>query len=171
MAAGGTYEPIATYTVTSNQQTITFTSIPSTYTDLRVVCSLKNSGPATGLDGYMRINSDSASNYSTIALYGQGTAAYCSRSSNQTYCMWPVDSETNFNIFRFEINNYANTSKYKTVLLRSDQTNYGAFFTAFLWRSNAAINALSFTSADATGGTVDYFVPGSTITIYGITAA
>lgn len=171
MAAGSTYEPIATYTVTSNQQTISFSSIPSTYTDLRVICSLKNSGPATGLDGYMRINSDSGTNYSTTQLLGNGTAASSSRATNQAYCMWPVDSDTNFNTYIFDINNYSNTTTYKTVLLRSGQADYATAANVYLWRNTAAINALSFTSSDASGGALDNFVTGSSITIYGIKAA
>jgi len=33
----GTYEKIATTTLSSNQGTVTFSSIPQTYTDLRVI--------------------------------------------------------------------------------------------------------------------------------------
>ena len=45
MAAGATYEPIATQTLASAAASITFSSIAATYTDLRLVltCTTKGS--------------------------------------------------------------------------------------------------------------------------------
>jgi hypothetical protein len=46
MAAGATYTPIATYTVSgSSTLTYTFSSIPSTYTDLVLVVNGSSSRP------------------------------------------------------------------------------------------------------------------------------
>jgi len=50
-----TYEPIATTTLGSNQTTITFSSIPSTYTDLVIV---SNMGTTTASYPFIRFNGD-----------------------------------------------------------------------------------------------------------------
>ena len=61
-----TYEPIATNTLGSAASSVTFSSIPSTYTDLIVVMNYANS---TGLaDVFFRFNGDTGSNYSDTIL-------------------------------------------------------------------------------------------------------
>ena len=69
-----TYEPIATTTLGSAAASITFSSIPATYTDLRVV--FNGTVTEVGETLYYRFNSDGASNYSITQVYGaSGTAA------------------------------------------------------------------------------------------------
>ena len=63
MAAGSTYTPIATTTGTGSSGTITFTSIPSTYTDLRIILNGTETN-ATLYEFDMRYNNDSGNNYS-----------------------------------------------------------------------------------------------------------
>ena len=73
MPASNTYESISSVTLTSNSTTVTFGSIPQTYTDLVLVIVAKiTSG---GLDMFIRFNSDTGSNYSYTQLYGNGTSA------------------------------------------------------------------------------------------------
>ncbi len=75
-----TYEPIATTTLGSAAATITFSTIPATYTDLRVVWV----GTVTVADSAgMRFNSDSGTNYSRTVLQGDGSAASSNRSTSQ----------------------------------------------------------------------------------------
>ena len=57
MAAGSTYTPIATTTLGS-AGTITFSSIPSTYTDLVIVLNGNGSRVAGTDDTGLRLNSD-----------------------------------------------------------------------------------------------------------------
>ena len=61
-----TYEPIATTTLGSAASSITFNSIPATYTDLRVV--LVGTTTATA-NCWLTFNSDGATNYSDTFLY------------------------------------------------------------------------------------------------------
>ena len=62
----GTYEPLATTTGTGSSTTVTFTTIPQTYTDLVLVCSDIN---AQTTDIGVRFNNDSGSNYGRVVAF------------------------------------------------------------------------------------------------------
>lgn len=170
MAAGATYEPIATTTIGSNT-TITFTNIPSTYTDLVAVF---NGGITADYWSLVcRLNSDSGSNYSSIYLLGTN-GVYVERQSNSSYAVvggggfgFPVNSLTALSIIQFM--NYANTTTNKTILSRSGHTTTGVNAAVSLWRSTSAITSIQFLSS-ASGGTTN-LVSGTSITLYGIAAA
>ena len=59
-----TYEPIATNTLGSAAANITFSSIPATYTDLRVVVVALTTNNNWNIE--LRLNSDSSTLYSQI---------------------------------------------------------------------------------------------------------
>jgi hypothetical protein len=165
MAAGSTYTPIATVTTAGSQSSVAFTSIPSTYTDLVIIEQSTGS-----VAGYSTIyfNTDNAStNYSRTYLFGNGSATFSGRDSNQstfaTIDYLSTSGTPNSHIY--QINNYSNTTTYKTLLARYNLTNDGSGAHVGLWRSTAAINAITFTRASGT------YVNGSTYTLYGIAAA
>jgi hypothetical protein len=167
MAAGSTYTPIATQTLSSVVNQVTFSSIPSTYTDLILV---QNGAfnPAGG-DAFVRFNSDSGTNYSHTWLTGNGTAASSSRESNQTRIILDVNAypTTGISTRILQIMNYSNTNTYKTVLTRSSNGATGVDAIVGLWRSTTAINTI-----DLYAYTSSYkFDVGSTFTLYGIAAA
>lgn len=170
MAAGSTYSTIATTTLGSAQTTVTFSSISAAYTDLVLIMASNSSGIASAANGYLRFNSDSGSNYSKTQMLGVG-AAQSQRTSNADAIVWPFD-DTTWTVTRFNIMNYANTTTFKTTLIRQDMATYGTAAVVGLWRSTSAINAISLTASDNRGGgTADQFTAGSTFTLYGITAA
>lgn len=160
-----TYDKIATYTVPSATTSYTFSSIPSTYTDIVIVAAgtISSSAPSTSI----RFNSDTGSNYSHTYLTGDGSSATSSRASNQTSMLvtynGAISSAPNTNIL--QVMNYSNTTTNKTVLSRASQAQYGTDAIVGLWRSISAINSITF----ITGGTG--FAIGSTFTLYGIKAA
>jgi hypothetical protein len=82
MAAGATYVPIATANGTGSNSTITFSSIPSTYTDLVLI--IGGGSTSASVVSQLQFNGDTGSNYSWTALYGTGSAASSARSSNTT---------------------------------------------------------------------------------------
>lgn len=162
-----TYEPIATTTLSSAASSITFSSIPSTYTDLRIVLV------ATASAGYpkLQFNSDTATNYSETYLRGDGTSATSSRQSNvaQLYLdgLGSGISSTIPMLYTVDIFSYAG-STYKTALwVKSGDTNGGGetMSNVGLWRSTAAITTVTITESS---GTLN---AGTTATIYGIKAA
>lgn len=166
-----TYEAIATYTVSgSATATYTFSSIPATYTDLVIVLSVA----LTDLGGWecrMRLNGDTGTTYSNIALYSNGTTGTYRELSRNYFSMSTGGCPTDANVYRvykISINNYSNSTTYKTGLSRSDLALGGALTSsavASLWRSTAAINSVTI-FAQAYN-----FAAGSTFTLYGIKSA
>lgn len=164
MAAGNTYTPISTTTLSSSQTNLTFSSIPGTYTDLIIIYQGKSS--TTGFDAYMRFNSDSGSNYGTVYMSGTGTAAQTGLQSSNTGILldnYGAVFTTEFNITRINIMNYANATTYKTAIIRSDYAGSGTDMNVGVWR-----NASTITSITIVGSS---FATGSTFTLYGIVAA
>jgi len=161
MAAGATYEPIATQTASGSTTSISFTSIPSTYTDLIVV--IRVLGSAADFD--LRINNDSGSNYSVTRIYGDGSSAASNRATSQTAIQMTLGgANPGVNILQF--NNYSNTTTNKTMLQRLNIP--GGYVGAFvgLYRSTSAINRLDFIAQS--GNNIQ---ANSTYTLYGIAAA
>lgn len=163
MAAGSTYTPIATYTASGSQSTITFSSIPQTYTDLIIVSSV-----TWTTDGYinaMRFNGDSGTNYSYTRITGDGSTAVSTRLSNINYAFggWTgVSPATNI----VQIMNYSNSTTYKTSLVRTNVVGDRVVAYANVWRNTAAITSIILVHE-----TSQNYTAGSTFTLYGIQAA
>jgi hypothetical protein len=165
MAAGSTYTPIATTTLGSAAASYTFSSIPSTYTDLVLVANGTGSGN-TGL--YAQFNSDTGSNYSLTVMGGSGTTATSERQTSVTYARFVWNSlwnSSNPGVAIVNIQNYANTTTYKTMIWRSSTASNAVEAGVNLWRSTAAISSITIT------GSSNNIAAGSTFTLYGITAA
>lgn len=161
-----TYTPIYTYTLGTATNIVDFTSIPSTYTDLVLVCNFSQNGDM--LQG--RFNSSAVANYSCTNLYGTGGSAGSNRRSNFTEMRL---SQENYNADNtwcnviINVMDYANTASYKTVLSRSNVASQEVNVRANLWRiTPEAINAIRLF-----GATGNNFAVGSTFTLYGIKAA
>ena len=164
MTAGATYTPIATTTLGSTAS-YTFSSIPSTYTDLILV--LGSVTFSSGGNPQIQYNGDTATNYSNTDLYGNGTSASSTRNTSNNYINVGFSatngSSTEPSTIIVQVMNYANATTYKTLLGRGNraggetQTNVG------LWRSTSAITSLTVkvASGSMTG----------TATLYGIASA
>ena len=166
MAAGSTYTPIATTTLGSNQLSYTFSSISNSYTDLVLV--VNGGATSTTYAFKMQVNGDTGSNYSDTSIRGDGTTAASARNSTNTSMRseaTPAASLNNVWIANFM--NYANTTTYKTVLVRGN--NAGAMVAANvnLWRSTAAISSIKV-FFDASSSSI---LSGTSLTLYGIAAA
>jgi len=167
MAAGPTYESIATTTLSSAAANITFSSIPSTYTDLRLVIAggfgtAGGGGNAT----IVRFNSDTGSNYSATFIYGDGSTAASFRSTSVTSIGIGLSNSTQVQLSTMDIFSYAG-STYKTALAEwSGDTNGSGQVrrNVGLWRSTSAITTILINNADN-------FASGTTATLYGIKAA
>jgi len=165
MPAGSTYTPIATTTVSgSSTNSVSFTSIANTYTDLvLVVNSSKTTGSTVNI--YLQYNGDTGSNYSATFMYGDGSSAGSGRQSNT---IWAIggDQTTGMSTTIFNIMNYANTTTYKTAMSRYSNAGEAVFSGVSLWRSTSAINRV-----DCLLSASNYFTAGSTLTLYGLAAA
>lgn len=164
MAAGSTYTPIATTTLASAATSYTFSSIPSTYTDLVLIADMS----ATGSTNYpsIRLNGDTAGNYSRTYINGDGTTATSSRNGETYMTVFGNQITATRTNFIMHFMNYANTTTYKTALSRKNDTGNIMGATVHLWRSTSAISSILITSQ-----TADTFKIGTMFTLYGITAA
>ena len=167
MAAGSTYTPIATTTLGSAQATVTFSSISGSYTDLVLVIS---TAATTGNpDIALQFNSDTGTNYSITALSGDGTSATSTRASTQSSLKIDnkatTDSTLGNSVYVVNIQNYANTTTYKTAISRANRAGAGVDAIVGLWRSTAAISTIDVKASSST------FVANTIMTLYGIAAA
>jgi len=163
-AAPTDYESIATVTVgAGGASTLTFSSIPSTYTHLQVRSLAKNS---TTTNVWMRINSDTGANYATHYLNGDGSSASASNYINQGEgIFYGYNTGLQSSAAVLDLLDYANTNKFKTTrsLTGFDANGSGQLYLwSGLWRSTAAVNSLTIYSG---GGT---FTEYSSFALYGI---
>ena len=162
MPAAQTYEPIATTTLGSNTATVTFSSIPGTYTDLVLVAA----GSMTSqTDGVITFNSDTGNNYSRTYMFGNGTSAISGRNTSSgalLVCYWG----TGRNHAIINIQNYANTTTYKTAISRNTNPANDTYAGIAMWQSTSAITRIDFACTSSQSWTT-----GSVFTLYGIKAA
>lgn len=165
-----TYEPIATTTLGTAAQNITFSSIPSTYTDLRIVITFFKETATSQTSCVVRFNSDTGTNYSFISIYGNGSTAGRTSSTGDTYIYanFFTDATSTYSCFTtIDVFSYAG-STYKTVLTTGsgDKNSSGAVERGVgLWRDTTAINSVTLRSQ------VGNFAVGTTATVYGILKA
>lgn len=168
MAAGATYEPIATQTLGSSASSITFSSITGSYTDLVLILNAKNvAGGVQLLKTRVGNGSiDTATNYSCTWIGGTGSVAFSSRdtSSNAAIDMRISDSAWSAIILQFQ--NYSNTTTYKTFFTRSNNASDEIWQGVNLWRSTSAINTIQVFPDGSQS-----FATGTQATLYGIAAA
>jgi hypothetical protein len=160
-----TYEPIATTTLGSAAADITFSGISGSYTDLVLVYA--GTGTSTNTHAVrFRFNSDTGTNYSYTYLRGDGTSASSVRTTNNTF-MLAISNTTNsgMNNAIIQIQNYSNTTTYKTALVRGNDPSARLEATVNLWRSTSAITSVTLIPET---GTLN---AGTTVTLYGIKAA
>ena len=174
-AKTGTYTLIASNTLGSNTASVTFGSIPATYTDLKIVSNGRTDWTTNEYEAlYMQLNSDTATNYSVTALMGTGSAAASYRQSTQNQMEISrfsnsFSSNTAFGTSIIDLQDYSNTTTYKTAISRTNNVPYGYYnvgSTVGLWRSTAAVSTIKLYPALGSN-----FVTGSTFKLYGIEAA
>lgn len=156
-----TYEPIATNTLSSATSSVTFSSIPQTYTDLVLVVFGKNTSTADNFQ--LTMNNDTASNYSYVFFAGNGSSSSTGIAANATPMYVGNMPSSAFALNTIHINNYTNTTSYKTALSFVGGNNAQTWVNS--WRSNSAITTLKVGT-----GTGNYAI-GSSFTLFGIKAA
>ena len=178
-AAPSSYESIATVTVGSGgSSSVTFSSIPATYTHLQIRCISRSALNSSEIDSLaIRFNSDSGNNYAYHSLRGDGASATASGAASQPAGIIggePSNTHTSgiFGAYVIDILDYANTNKYTTVraLGGVDTNNTGTEkgqirLQSTLWLSTSAISTITF----ASGGSFNRsLVEYSQFALYGI---
>ena len=154
------YEVIATTTLTTTQNQVDFNSISGSYTDLVLIMG---GGVTGGADIWLRMNSDTGSNYSRTRLYSDGTTSASSRNSAASAIFVSVGVVTANSAMIVNIMNYSNSTTYKTTITRHNIPSGYVSTSVGLWRSTSAITSLTLKAEAA-----DTFTSGSTFTLYGI---
>ena len=162
--ATATYIPIATQTLGSAAASITFNSIPGTYTDLRLVLTCTTSLSA---DILLQFNGDTATNYSATYLYGGVTSAGSGSDVSVAWIYLTDVSSTSTtvpSIRTVDIMSYAGTTNKTMLKTESGDYNGSGQVTVSvgLWRSTAAITSMLITVSGAT------FATGTIATLWGI---
>jgi hypothetical protein len=163
-----TYTPLATITLASTDSEIVFASIPATYRDLVLVCSARGT-ITTFTNVQMRFNSDTASNYSTVAMYGTGSSAatYGETTTNITLEQIARSNDTAsvFTPIVTQVMDYSATDKHKSVVTRNSSTLSGAVAAlASRWANTSAITSVTLYPFAGS------FAIGSTFSLYGVIA-
>jgi hypothetical protein len=168
----GAYDSIATVTVGSGgASSITFSSIPSTYQHLQVrgiARGTYNLGATSAIS--MQLNGNTTiGDYSTHLLDGNGSSASVYGAADD----YPQGASSNAtaaaNIFGaavFDILDYTNTNKYKTVRVLSGNDNNGSgtlrFGSGAFYANTNAISSITLLSSS--GNFTEY----SSFALYGI---
>jgi hypothetical protein len=160
-----TYEPIATTTLGTASGTITFSSIPATYTDIKAVF-VRATGSNTDLK--FRVNGDTGTNFSQTELTANGSAvtSYGRTSQTGVYAggIEVAPSATQPEFLEIELFSYAGSTN-KTFLSKhsADYNGTGEVdIVVSLWRNTAAITSVTIFASSGT------FAIGTTATLYGI---
>jgi hypothetical protein len=168
---------IASNTLGSSAASVTFSSIPGTYTDLVIRATMKHDSTGTGTyAGWLKFNGTAATSYSVTRLnsLSDSSAPYSDRSSNANEIQSININSSNaiysnvFNSAEFYIPSYT-VSQNKPVSLYSvaemnNTTGYDLSSTAAgLWRNTATIDSIGIFPVAGTN-----FVAGSSFFLYGI---
>jgi hypothetical protein len=166
------YESIATTTLTSGQATITFTLIPSGYKHLQIRSIAKTDRAETDDVILMQFNGDTAANYSSHILRGNGSVAIAGGSANTSniglqYAATGNSGATNmFAASVVDILDYGDTNKYKTTRTLNGMDLNGSgwiYLQSGNWRSTAAITSITLNRQYGSN-----FLTNSSFALYGI---
>lgn len=169
-----TYTLISSQTLSTTAASVTFSSIPSTYTDL--VLRISARGDSSGQSSEtinLTINSNTATNYSQTRIYNSGGTATSSRDTNLQPLpivrpMTATGSTTaTFGNAEIYIPSYTVSQNKPIGILATAETNNSSVITnvveAGLWRNTATISTLLLAPATSSN-----FVSGSSFYLYGI---
>jgi hypothetical protein len=168
-----TFYFISRVEVTTPTQSIQFTSIPNTYTDLLLIMSIRQNANADGHQLGVRFNSN-GSNYGRLGLYYVGNATDVAGGNSETFARFGfAESSTftsnTFGSYEMYITNYASTNEYKpfqthSVCESNSTVVYAQGLWSGIWNNTSAIN--SITIQDLSNNTD--IATNSTAYLYGI---
>jgi hypothetical protein len=146
---------------------ITFSSIPATYTDLYLSLQARGDTAAQTTNVVMTFNGDGGANYDWVQ--SGGSTATATADTKMILSSMPAASNTaNFaSVTQFYIYNYTRTTFQKSALALQGQRNNSSPTVALIqtfgdWNSTAAITSVTLTPAAGN------FITGTTATLWGV---
>lgn len=164
-----TYDSIASQTLSTNTNSITFSNIPQTYTDLILVGYCRSADVAFNCD--YSINNDVSGNYSFTRVEGTGSGGSGGANSGRTTNYGGVRfgyipaSSGGWAMVNSSIFSYTNSSFFKPIYTRVQVPSQYVQFFASNWRSTSAVTSIKI-NLDAARN----FATGSSFSLYGIRA-
>lgn len=147
---------IQTQTAGASNATITFSTIPSTYRDLRVVITGSASASSNCFIAYN--NDTTGTNYNWVWMMGNGSASSSATGNDRVF----GNSQNAQGTMIYDFMDYSVTDKHKTNLARTNFAGIETIAVAERWANTAAINQIAFTANGTTWTT------GTTFYLYGV---
>jgi hypothetical protein len=167
-----TYTLISSNVLSTTAASVTFSAIPSTYTDLVLRWSARTDASGSQYDSiYLKFNGNSA-NYSRVTLRGNGAAAASQIASSQTEAnilisaSAPTGTANTFSNVELYFPNYAGSTNKPFSSFSAQENNTTTAFlfaNANLWSNTSAITSIALTPEIGPN-----FVSGSSFYLYGI---
>jgi hypothetical protein len=169
-----TYTLISSNVLTSTQTSVVFSSIPATYTDLVLKCSIRDNDTGSSATARIRFNGSSATNYSLTRLTGNGASASSGRSSSQAEIdigevNGGASTSNTFSNYEIYIPSYQAAQNKPIGIFGAQENNATTAYVenrAGLWRLTSAITSVTFLPQGANS-----FQIGSSFYLYGISNA
>ncbi len=159
----------------SNTATVTFSSIPGTYTDLYLVISGRTTNTGGNGDSVKTTFNSSTTGYSNRRLYGSGIVTGSDSNHGGTGAMNlgavcdNGSTSSTFGSFEMYVPNYAGSTNKSVSALGAQEDNETTAYiiaSAGLWSNTAAI-----TSIELSPGSGNNWMTDSSFCLYGITKA
>jgi hypothetical protein len=168
------FESIATVTSSGSTGSVTFSSIPSTYTALQLRLMVRCGRAATTDQLRLQLNGDTGANYTRHYIQGNGSTAVASGTtglSSINLLNFPAATETAsiFGTAIIDIQDYQSTTKNTTIrYVNGQDTNATGtiYLGSGLWVNTAAVTSIYLEPLNAAS-----FAAGSVFSLYGIKGA
>ncbi len=170
-----TYTLISSNVLTTTAASVSFTSIPATYTDLVVRASVRTDRAGENIDLLkLVINSNTSGVYSQTVLYGTSSSAASTSITSGTefyydFINGAASTSNTFASYELYIPSYTisqNKPMSSFAVMENNSTTARINADANLFSSTAAITSLTYTSNNAAN-----FVSGSSFYLYGISSS
>jgi hypothetical protein len=172
VAATSSYESIQTVTATGGETSLSFNSIPGTYSSLQIRGITRRADASTVIaTDTLRFNSDTGANYSTHRLSGDGSTATAGGNGGATEIVFSRGTGATATAGMFgavvaDIIDYASTTKNKTVRSFTgfdiNASGGNVYLLSGAWFNTSAITTITIF---ANGNTI---AAGTTYSLYGI---
>jgi len=168
-----TFTSIASTTLGGAAAAITFSSIPNTYDDLIIYCSLSNAGP--GVDSLrVQFNGDTGNSYAYVTSRMNGATSITNASSNTTNSwllpngIGTTDSIQTYSTTMIYIAGYKSTSFTKAGYIDNFVGRYGSENNAFVAFSGQQFNSTNAITSIAISSLNQNLRATSSAHLYGI---
>jgi len=174
--AANTYVALDKKTVSSAVTSVTFTSIPGTYTDLVIVASVTTNRSGNIQDLLqLQFNGDTGAHYSDTFISGDGSSASSGRHTGYGAgfignCGGGTSTSNQFSPITINIGNYANTTTYKSYINRASFSGQTVGAYTGIWKGSTGSSTEAITSITIGSYTGSTILSGSTFSLYGVKA-